>query len=71
MLLHGMEHQETRGAAKFLISTLCARRASMQEEAEAPADRHGLAGDDEESDDEESDDVHEESDDEESDADEE
>jgi tetratricopeptide (TPR) repeat protein len=52
------------------------REAGQQEEAEALADRHGLAGedeesDDEESDDEESDDVHEESDDEESDEDEE
>jgi tetratricopeptide (TPR) repeat protein len=53
VLLHGMEHQETRGAAERLVSTL--RDAGQQEEAETLADKHGLAGEDEESDDEESD----------------
>ena len=42
MLLHGMEHAKTRGAAKDLVSDL--RKAGQQEEAEALADKHGLAG---------------------------
>ena len=42
VLLHGMEHQETRRAAKLLVSNL--RKAGQQEEAEALADKHGLAG---------------------------
>jgi len=42
VLLHGMEHATTRGAAKRLVSTL--RKAGQQEEAEALADKHGLAG---------------------------
>jgi hypothetical protein len=42
VLLHGMEHQETRGSAKRLVSTL--REAGQQEEAEALAEKHGLAG---------------------------
>ena len=42
VLLHGMEHAKTRGAAENLVSTL--REAGQQEEAEALADKHGLAG---------------------------
>jgi tetratricopeptide (TPR) repeat protein len=42
VLLHGMEHLETRRAAKDLVSTL--REAGQREEAEALAEKHGLAG---------------------------
>eukprot|EP00964_Phaeocystis_antarctica_P052953 scaffold31023_cov65-Phaeocystis_antarctica.AAC.2 len=41
MLLDGMEHSTTRFVAKRLVSTL--RKAGQQEEAEALADKHGLA----------------------------
>jgi hypothetical protein len=42
VLLHGMEHQETRGAAEILVSIL--REAGQREEAEALAEKHGLTG---------------------------
>jgi len=42
VLLHGMEHAKTRDAAERLVSTL--REAGQQEEAEALAEKHGLAG---------------------------
>ena len=42
VLLDGMEHWQTRGAAKRLVSNL--RKVGQQEEAEALADKHGLAG---------------------------
>jgi tetratricopeptide (TPR) repeat protein len=42
VLLYGMEHAKTRGAAKSLVSDL--RKAGQQEEAEALAEKHGLAG---------------------------
>ena len=41
VLLDGMEHWQTRGAAKRLVSNL--RKVGQQEEAEALADKHGLA----------------------------
>eukprot|EP00964_Phaeocystis_antarctica_P005552 scaffold3029_cov61-Phaeocystis_antarctica.AAC.1 len=41
VLLHGMEHERTRGAAKRLVSNL--RKVGQREEAEALADKHGLA----------------------------
>eukprot|EP00964_Phaeocystis_antarctica_P077735 scaffold48298_cov44-Phaeocystis_antarctica.AAC.1 len=41
VLLYGMEHWETRLAAKALVSNL--RKVGQQEEAEALADKHGLA----------------------------
>ena len=42
VLLYGMEHAKTRGAAESLVSDL--RKAGQQEEAEALADKHALAG---------------------------
>jgi tetratricopeptide (TPR) repeat protein len=42
VLLYGVEHPETRDAAEHLVSTL--REAGQQEEAEALAEKHGLAG---------------------------
>ena len=41
VLLYGMEHRETRDSAKNLVFTL--REVGQREEAEALADKHGLA----------------------------
>ena len=41
VLLCGMEHWRTRGVAERLVSNL--RKAGQREEAEALADKHGLA----------------------------
>ena len=43
MLEYGMEHERTRRAAKDVVSKL--RKAGQREEAEALADKHGLADD--------------------------
>ena len=42
VLLYGMVHACTRDAAERLVSSL--RKVGQQEEAEALADKHGLAG---------------------------
>ena len=41
MLRYGMEHWKTRSAARSLVSNL--RKVGQREEAEALADKHGLA----------------------------
>ena len=41
VLLYGMEHEATHGSAKRLVSNL--RKVGQREEAEALADKHGLA----------------------------